>query len=64
MITIPAPSGNSSQISADRMHTKSTETTALNHVGTRDEIVTLSDDIYIYIYSNYRTFVPNFRQLQ
>ena len=45
MITIPAPSGNSSQISADRMHTKSTEATALNHVGTRDEIVILSDDI-------------------
>ena len=35
-------------------HTKS-KATALNHVGARDENVTLSD------YSNNQTFVPNFR---
>ena len=51
VFTIIAPSGSSSQMLS---HTKS-KATALNHVGARIENVALSD------YSNYQTFVPNFR---
>ena len=53
MITILAPSGSYSQM----LITTKSKATVLNHVGARDENVTLSDS------SNYQTFVPNFRQL-